>query len=139
VRPRDGAKTAAAAPASVPVAVTIAQTRDFPIILRGLGSVAAYATVEVKSRVVGNIVKVNFREGQSVKAGDLLVQLDPRPYQATLAQARGALARDEANLANARADLARYQKLVKGNLNRRQTDIPGACQFSNNSTTELLP
>lgn len=113
-RPQTSARKAPAGPAAAPVAVAIAKTRDVPIILRGLGAVTAFATVDVKSRVVGNIVKVNFREGQSVKAGELLVQLDPRPYQAILEQAQGALARDEANLANARADLARYQKLVKG-------------------------
>jgi membrane fusion protein, multidrug efflux system len=113
-RPRTSARNVPPAPAAVPVAVAVAETRDVPIILRGLGSVTAFATVDVKSRVVGNIVKVNFREGQAVKAGELLVQLDPRPYQAVLKQAQGALARDQANLANARADLARYQKLVKG-------------------------
>lgn len=101
--------------AAAPVAVAVAENKDVPIILRGLGSVAAYATVDVKSRVVGNIIKINFREGQAVKAGDLLIQLDPRPYEAVLAQAKATLARDQANLENARKDLARYAKLVKGN------------------------
>ena len=114
--------------AAVPVAVSVAATRDVPIILRGLGSVTAYATVDVKARVVGNIIKVNFREGQEVKAGDLLVQLDPRPYQAVLAQANATLARDQANLANARGDLARYAKLVKGNYVSKQ-------QYSNQQAT----
>ncbi|QGM96768.1 efflux RND transporter periplasmic adaptor subunit [Methylocystis parvus] len=122
------ATTAPAVPPAVPVAVAIAQTREVPIILRGLGSVTAYATVDVKSRVVGNIVKVNFREGQSVRAGDLLVQLDPRPYQAALAQANATLARDEANLANARADLDRYAKLVRGAFISKQ-------QFANQQAT----
>ncbi|MFO1125779.1 MAG: efflux RND transporter periplasmic adaptor subunit [Methylocystis sp.] len=109
--PAPGAVPSAAAP----VAVAVAESKDVPIILRGLGSVAAYATVDVKSRVVGNIIKINFREGQAVKAGDLLIQLDPRPYEAVLAQAKATLARDQANLENARKDLARYAKLVKGN------------------------
>jgi multidrug efflux system membrane fusion protein len=69
----------------------------------------------VKSRVVGNITKINFKEGQEVRAGDLLVQIDPRPFQATLDQAAAALARDQANLANAKLDLARYAGLVKRN------------------------
>ena len=107
-------------PAAVAVAVSVAATRDVPIILRGLGSVAAYATVDVKARVVGNIIKVNFREGQEVKAGDLLIQLDPRPYQAVLAQANATLARDQATLSNARTDLARYSRLVKGNYVSKQ-------------------
>lgn len=114
--------------ATVPVAVSVAATRDVPIILRGLGSVTAYATVDVKARVVGNIIKVNFREGQEVKAGDLLIQLDPRPYQAVLAQANATLARDQANLANARGDLSRYAKLVKGNYVSKQ-------QYSNQQAT----
>ncbi len=115
-------------PPAVPVAVAVAETRDTPIILRGLGSVVAYATVEVKSRVVGNIVKINFREGQEVRAGDLLVQLDARPYEAALDQAKAALARDEANLANARADLARYAKLIRGNFISKQ-------QYANQQAT----
>ena len=81
-----------------------------------------------KPEVVGNIIKVNFREGQEVKAGDLLIQLDPRPYQAVLAQANATLARDQANLANARGDLARYAKLVKGNYVSKQ-------QYSNQQAT----
>ncbi len=123
------ARTSAPRPApAVPVAVALAETRDVPIILRGLGSVVAYATVDVKSRVVGSIVKVNFREGQDVRAGDLLVQLDSRPYEAVLAQASATLARDEANLANARADLARYAKLVRGNFISKQ-------QYANQQAT----
>ncbi|WP_442755854.1 efflux RND transporter periplasmic adaptor subunit [Methylocystis sp. JAN1] len=128
VRQRMAERSPPPAPAAAPVAVTVAQTRDVPIILRGLGAVTAYATVDVKSRVAGNIVKINFREGQSVKAGDLLVQIDPRPYQAALAQAEGALARDAANLANARVDLERYQKLVKGNFISKQ-------QYANQQAT----
>ncbi|MGJ0506790.1 MAG: efflux RND transporter periplasmic adaptor subunit [Methylocystis sp.] len=120
--------SAPAAPAAVPVSVAIAETRDVPLILRGLGSVVAYATVDVKSRVVGSIVSVNFREGQEVRAGDLLVQLDARPYEAALSQANATLARDEANLANARADLARYAKLVRGNFISRQ-------QYANQQAT----
>ena len=72
---------------AVPVLATAASARDFPIIIRGLGSVQAFNTVTVKSRVDGQITQVAFQEGQHVKAGDVLMQIDPRPYQAQLAQA----------------------------------------------------
>lgn len=98
---------------AVPVTVATAQAQDVPIIIRGLGSVMGFNTVEVRSRVLGNVVKVAFEEGQMVKTGDLLVQLDPRPYQAALDQANANLARDQANLENARKDLARYADLLK--------------------------
>ena len=97
----------------VPVQVASAQVEDVPIIIRGLGSVTAYNTVSVKSRVQGNITQVNFREGQEVKAGDILFQIDPRPYQAVLDGAQANLARDQASLDNAQKDLARYADLLK--------------------------
>lgn len=99
--------------ADLPVIAAQAEARNVPIILRGLGTVTAFNTVSVKSRVQGNITEVNFREGQEVKAGDLLFQIDPRPYQATLDQAQATLAKDQANLANAQKDLGRYADLLK--------------------------
>ena len=97
---------------AVPVLTGTASTADMPVIIRGLGTVTAFNTVSVKSRVVGNVIKINFREGQEVKTGDLLVQLDARPFQAALDQANASLARDQANLTNAQADLARFTELL---------------------------
>ena len=108
-------RSPAEAPVALPVMTAQAEARNVPIILRGLGTVTAFNTVSVKSRVQGNITKVNFREGQEVKTGDLLVQIDPRPYQAVLDQAQATLAKDQANLANAQTDLGRYADLLKRN------------------------
>ena len=84
---------------------------DFPVYLTGLGTVQGFNTVLVRSRVDGQIDKIAFREGQVVKQGDLLVEIDPRPYQATLDQAKAKKAQDEANLANVNLDLQRFIKL----------------------------
>jgi multidrug efflux system membrane fusion protein len=100
-------------PAPVPVMTATATAKSMPIIIRGLGSVTAFNTVSVKSRVEGNVVNINFKEGQEVKTGDLLVQLDVRPFQATLDQANANLAKDQANLGNAQKDLIRYSDLLK--------------------------
>lgn len=100
-------------PAPVPVMTATATAKSMPVIIRGLGSVTAFNTVSVKSRVEGNVVNINFKEGQEVKTGDLLVQLDVRPFQATLDQANANLAKDQANLANAQKDLVRYSDLLK--------------------------
>jgi membrane fusion protein, multidrug efflux system len=109
----------AEAPA-VPVLVATAKAEDVPIILRGLGTVTAYNTVPLKSRVQGAVTEINFKEGQDVKAGDLLVQIDPRPYEAALAQAKANLAKDQAALANAQVDLQRYAKLLTQNFTPEQ-------------------
>ena len=112
----DAAKAQAqAAPAAIPVLAATAQAKDVPIILRGLGTVQAFNTVALKSRIEGAITKVNFKEGQEVHAGDVLVELDARPYQAVLDQAKAVLARDQASLANAKTDLQRYAKLMTQN------------------------
>lgn len=100
-------------PEPVPVTVALAEARDVPIILRGLGTVVAYNAVAVHSRVTGNIVKVDFHEGQHVHTGDVLFELDPRPFQTALDQANAVLARDQALLTNAHADLQRYATLLK--------------------------
>src|SRR5437899_12766214 len=80
---RDRARAAAAAPTpAVPVTVGVAETRDVPVIVRGIGTVQSYKAVAIKTRVDGQIVKVAFEEGQSVKTGDLLFQIDPAPFKA---------------------------------------------------------
>jgi len=97
---------------AVPVAVATAARADLPVRLSALGSVTAFNTVTVRPRVDGQIVRVSFREGQFVKRGDLLVEIDPRPFEVQLKQAEGQLSRDEAQLANAKIDLSRYQTLL---------------------------
>jgi len=105
------------------VRVTIApvQKSDFPVYLTGLGTVQGFNTVQVRTRVDGQIDKIAFTEGQLVKQGDLLVEIDPRPYQAALDQAKAKKAQDEANLANANLDLQRYTKLGEF-ATKQQTD-----------------
>ncbi len=95
----------------VPVAFDVVQQRPVPIYLNALGTVTAYNTVTLKSQVNGQITRVNFREGQHVTEGQLLIEIDPRPYQAALAQAQGTLTRDQANAANAQAEAQRYNQL----------------------------
>ena len=95
----------------MPVVTASARTGDMPITLIGLGTVTPLATVTVQSQISGQIMHISFKEGQTVKVGDPLIQIDPRPYQVALEQAQGAQARDKALLANARVDLARYQTL----------------------------
>ena len=95
----------------VPATVIEAQLADFPIMLRGLGTVQPYNTVTVRSRVDGEIKKIFFREGQIISLNEPLAQIDPKPYQAALEQAQAKKAQDEASLQNARADLQRYLTL----------------------------
>jgi membrane fusion protein, multidrug efflux system len=113
---------------AVPVLAAVAEAQNFSIVVRGIGSVVAFNTVSVKSRVDGHIVRVAFVEGQPVNAGDLLVQIDPRPYQTQLGQAQANQARDQANLANAQRDLDRYTVLLKDQLaaTRQQYDTQQA-------------
>jgi multidrug efflux system membrane fusion protein len=95
-----------------PVGVATAQARDVPVILSGLGTITPYNTVTVRSRVDGQLVKVNFREGQIVKSGELLAVIDPRPFQVALQQAEAALARDTAQNNSAQIDLKRFESLA---------------------------
>lgn len=105
----------------VPVSVATVEKADFPVYLSGLGTVQGLNTVTVRTRVDGQINTIAFKEGQLVKQGDLLAQIDPRPFQAALDQAKAKKAQDEANLANAQLDLQRYTKL--GDFaTRQQTD-----------------
>jgi multidrug efflux system membrane fusion protein len=99
----------------IPVITVAALAGDVPVYLSGLGTVQAYNTVTVHVRVNGTLNKVVFIEGQDVKEGDLLAQIDPRPYQAQLDQVVAAKARDQALLANAKVDLQRYEKLAAQN------------------------
>jgi len=125
--PEAGAKSAdaqKAAPRSPPVVrVTVAavEKADFPVYLSGLGTVQGFNTVQVRTRVDGQIDKIAFNEGQLVNQGDLLVEIDPRPFQGVLDQAKAKKAQDEANLANANLDLQRYTKLGEF-ATRQQTD-----------------
>ena len=97
--------------APMPVATASAASGAMPIVVNGLGTVTPITTVTVQSQISGQITQIAFKEGQSVRKGDLLIQIDPRPYQVALEQAEGAQARDKALLANARVDLERYTTL----------------------------
>nr|WP_319528004.1 MdtA/MuxA family multidrug efflux RND transporter periplasmic adaptor subunit [Pseudomonas laurentiana] len=105
----------------VPVRVAPATVADFPLYLKALGTVTATNTINVRSRVAGELVKVNFQEGQKVKAGDLLAEIDPRSYQIALQQAEGTLAQNVALLKNAQIDLARYKGLYAEDSIAKQT------------------
>jgi len=97
---------------AIPVTAGTVAVQDVPVFLHGIGTVQAYNTVAVKSRVDGQIVKINFKEGEEVKVGDPLFQIDPRPYQSALETAQAAKEKDEAQLVGAKLDLDRYEKLL---------------------------
>jgi multidrug efflux system membrane fusion protein len=120
-------KTIGGSSAPIPVTVVRVQKTDFPVYLIGLGTVQPYDTVTVRSRVDGQIIKVAFRQGQMVKEGDTLVQIDPRPYQAALDQVVSKKDQDEANLKNAKLNLERYVSLAqKDYASRQQVDTQQA-------------
>lgn len=120
VRTRGKGGGAAQAQRVVPVTVAAAARRDVPIYLEGLGNVLANQTVTVRPQVDGRLTAVLFREGQAVRKGAVLAQIDPRPFQAQVQQAEGALARDEAQLQNARLNVARDRDLVAQKLIAQQ-------------------
>jgi membrane fusion protein, multidrug efflux system len=103
--------SAAAPPPAVPVVGGVVAQHDVPIYLSGVGTVIAYNTDVVRAQIQGQIISINFTEGQTVHAGDLLAQIDPRPYQAQIEQFTGNLERDQAQLTNAQANLTRYTQL----------------------------
>ncbi|HEY3098407.1 MAG TPA: MdtA/MuxA family multidrug efflux RND transporter periplasmic adaptor subunit [Methylomirabilota bacterium] len=122
-----GGASAAAVPRATPVVTALARAGDLPVSITALGSVTALNTVTVRSRVDGQLMKVHFSEGQRVRAGDLLAEIDPSPFEAQLTQAEGQLARDVAALQNARLDLERYRVLVdKEMIARQQYDTQAA-------------
>ena len=111
----------------VPVVVATAHRGDLPVYFKGLGNVTAFNTVTVRSRVDGQIVKINFTEGQYVNQGDSLIEIDPRPFQVQLEQADGQLAKDQAQLKDVQIDYERYQLLFKeGVVPRQQVDTQQA-------------
>jgi multidrug efflux system membrane fusion protein len=123
--PAPGSRAAGIGPVSV--AVTSALKQNVPYFLSGLGTVTAFNTVTVKSRVDGQLEKVNFTEGQFVHEGDLLAEIDPRPFQVALEQMEGQLFRDQSQLDNARVDFKRYDKLAKeGVIASQQVDTQNA-------------
>jgi multidrug efflux system membrane fusion protein len=113
---------AAKAPSDPPIPVTVAEVKkaNFPVYLNSLGTVAPYNTVTVKSRVDGQVLSVHFRQGQVVKESDILVEIDPRPYQAALDQASAKKAQDQANLKNAQLNLERYRSLTEKDFASKQ-------------------
>jgi multidrug efflux system membrane fusion protein len=114
---------------TIPVAVAKAEVRDLPILLNGLGSVEAYNTVAVKSRIDGQLIKVNVKEGQEVKEGELLAEIDPRPYEVQLSQAQATLFKDQSALKDARLNLERFQQLYKdGVIPKQQFDTQGSLE-----------
>jgi multidrug efflux system membrane fusion protein len=139
-RSTDGAAQGSSAPApkvkgkggfdptrATPVLADVATKKDVNIFLNGLGTVTPLRTVTVRSRVDGELIKLHFTEGQTVKEGDLLAEIDARPFQVQLMQAEGQMARDQALLANARIDLERYQTLFKqDSIAKQQVDTQAA-------------
>jgi len=115
-RKAHAAQQALSSPPGAPVSVAQAKKENFGVYLPGLGTVISLNTVTVKTLVDGEMTKVLFREGQAVSRGELLAEIDPRPFEVQLSQAEGALARDQALLQNAKVDLERYKDLVKKDL-----------------------
>jgi multidrug efflux system membrane fusion protein len=120
-------KAQAAAPRAVSVAVAQVQRQDVPVYLSGLGAVTAFNTANIKSRVDGQIMKVNFREGQNVNQGELLIEIDSRPFEVQLEQMQAQLFRDQAQLRDAKLNLDRYTSLIpSGSIAQQQVDTQKA-------------
>jgi membrane fusion protein, multidrug efflux system len=126
-RARETSATPPPKPLAVPVVAGTVSSGDVPIYLRGIGTVIAYNTVVVRSQIQGQITKITFTEGQTVKAGDTLAEIDPRPYQAQLDQIMATRDRDQAQLTNSLANLDRYnQLLAKGDATIQLADTQKA-------------
>ena len=124
-------RLAGAADRPVPVMTVPVEKKTMPIYLTALGTVTAYNTVTIKTRVDGQLLQVNVREGQAVRKGQLLVQIDPKPYEAALAQAEGTLVKDQATAANAEAEASRYTALLNAGVvskESQQSQVSGAGQ-----------
>jgi multidrug efflux system membrane fusion protein len=126
---------AAQADRPTPVQVSAVQQKTMPIFLTALGTVTAYNTVTIKSRVDGQLMEVPVREGQAVRQGQMLAEIDPKPYQAALEQAQGQLVKDQANAVNARAEAERYQALLQAGVvskesQQAQTSMAGQAEGS---------
>jgi multidrug efflux system membrane fusion protein len=111
IRPLEKVAAAPAPPPAVPIVAGPVTQHDVPVYMTGVGTVIAYNTDIVRAQIQGQIISINFTEGQTVHAGDLLAQIDPRPYQAQIEQYTGNLQRDQAQLTNAEANFSRYNKL----------------------------
>ncbi len=122
------AKGRAAGPQTMPVTVAAVERRDMPYYLTGLGSVTAFYTVNVKSRVDGQLINVKVKEGQNVKQGELLAVIDPRPYEVQLDQAQATLFKDQASLRDAQLNYQRYKGLLQdsGGISQQQVDTQQA-------------
>ncbi|HTT23219.1 MAG TPA: MdtA/MuxA family multidrug efflux RND transporter periplasmic adaptor subunit [Candidatus Sulfotelmatobacter sp.] len=125
--PRQGKAQAAGPARAVSVAIAPVQKQDVPVYLSGLGSVTAFNTANIKSRVDGQIMKVNFREGQDVHQGELLIEIDSRPFEVQVEQLQAQLFRDQAQLRDARLNLERYTALIpSGSIAQQQVDTQKA-------------
>jgi membrane fusion protein, multidrug efflux system len=126
--PRPSSARANMTPQAVPVSVATAERRDVPFYLTGLGSVTAFYTDSIKSRVDGELVQVNFKEGQHVNKGELLAVIDPRPYQVALEQGQASLFKDQASLRDAKLNYQRYKELLQnsGAMSQQQVDTQSA-------------
>ncbi len=112
---------------SVPVGVAKVESRDMPVLLNGLGSVDAFNTVVVKTRIDGQLNRIAIKEGQEVSKGQLLAEIDPRPYEVALSQAQATLSKDQAALNDAKLNLTRFQELYKaGVIPQQQFDTQGS-------------